>query len=98
VGQRLIELDGLIVGKTGEIERREKELDGERLDAEKNLLDAEGRRADQVLARLYRAISEVARREGVSVVMDKTATLYGNPAVDLTDKVLAQLRGAAPAP
>jgi Skp family chaperone for outer membrane proteins len=46
-----------------------------------------------VLARLYRAVSEVARRDGVSVVVDKSAILYGHPAVDLTDRVLAHLRG-----
>ncbi|MBI4059804.1 MAG: OmpH family outer membrane protein [Elusimicrobia bacterium] len=95
--QRLLELDGRIVAKQGELDRLQGELDRERLGAERALLDAEGRKTDQVLARLYRAISEVAKREGVSVVVDKSATLYGHPAVDLTDKVLKQLRGAAPA-
>lgn len=97
VAQRLLELDGLIVGKQAEIDRLQRELDTERLGAEKSLLDAEGRKTDQVLARLYRAISEVAKREGVSVVVEKSATLYGHPAVDLTDKVLKQLRGVVPA-
>ena len=90
-------MDGRIVALQGNIERLQGELDKERLGAERNLLDAEGRKTDQVLARLYRAISEVARREGVSVVVDKSATLYGHPAVDLTDKVLKQLRGVVPA-
>jgi Skp family chaperone for outer membrane proteins len=97
VAQRLLELDGQIVGKQAEIDRVQSELDKERLGAERSLLDAEGRKTDQVLARLYRAISEVAKREGVSVVVEKSATLYGHPAVDLTDKVLRQLRGAVPA-
>lgn len=95
--QRLLELDGRIVATQGDIDRLQGELDRERLGAEATLLDAEGRKTDQVLARLYRAISEVARREGVSVVVDKSATLYGHPAVDLTDKVLKQLRGVVPA-
>ena len=97
LAQRLLELDGRIVAAQVEIDRQQRELDRERLGAEKTLLDAEGRKTDQVLARLYRAISEVARREGVSVVMDKSATLYGHPAVDLTDKILKQLRGVVPA-
>jgi Skp family chaperone for outer membrane proteins len=97
VAQRLLELDGRIVATQGNIDRLQGELDRERLGAEATLLDAEGRKTDQVLARLYRAISEVARREGVSVVVDKSATLYGHPAVDLTDKVLRQLRGVVPA-
>jgi Skp family chaperone for outer membrane proteins len=90
---RLIELDGLIAARTAEIAPLEIALEKEQSSAERNLLDAESRRTDQVLARLYRAVSEVARREGVSVVVDKTAILYGHPAVDLTDRVLAYLRG-----
>lgn len=97
VAQRLLELDGRIVAAQADVDRLQAELDRERLGAEATLLDAEGRKTDQVLARLYRAISEVARREGVSVVVDKSATLYGHPAVDLTDKVLKQLRGVVPA-
>lgn len=97
LAQRLLELDGRIVARQGEIDRLQGALDRERLGAEHTLLDAEGRKTDQVLARLYRAISEVAKREGVSVVVDKSATLYGHPAVDLTDKVLKQLRGVVPA-
>ncbi len=97
LAQRLLELDGRIVALQVDIDRLQNELDRERLGAERSLLDAEGRKTDQVLARLYRAISEVAKREGVSVVVDKSATLYGHPAVDLTDKILKQLRGVVPA-
>jgi Skp family chaperone for outer membrane proteins len=61
-------------------------------DADRGLLDVESRKTDQVLARIYRAVSEVSRREGVSVVIDKTTILYGQPAVDLTDKVLKYLQ------
>ena len=72
----------------------EAELKRERQDADKGLLDVEGRKTDQVLARLYRAINEVARKEGVSVVVDKNTILYGHPAVNLTDKVLAHLKAS----
>lgn len=97
LAQRLLEMDGRIVSMQADIDRLQGGLDKERLGAERSLLDAEGRKTDQVLARLYRAISEVAKREGVSVVVDKSATLYGHPAVDLTDKILKQLRGVVPA-
>lgn len=93
---RLIELDGLIAARQAEIANLEAQLEREQSAAERNLLDAESRRTDQVLARLYRAVSEVARRDGVSVVVDKSAILYGHPAVDLTDRVLAHLRGPKP--
>ena len=96
--QRLLELEGKIAGKQADIDRVQGELDKELAASERVLLDVEGRKTDQVLAKLYRAISEVAKREAVSVVIDKSATLYGHPAVDLTDKILRQLRGTAPAP
>lgn len=93
ISRRLMELDGRIVGLQADLDRKEAELKRERQDADKGLIDVEGRKTDQVLARLYRAVNEVARKEGVSVVVDKTAILYGHPAVDLTGKVLAHLKG-----
>lgn len=93
--KRLLELDAKAAAVQADIGRRESALAQEHDDADRGLLDVESRRTDQVLARLYRAVSEVARREGVSVVVDKTTILYGHPAVDLTDKVLACLRQAS---
>ena len=75
LAQRLLEIDGRIVAMQGEVDRQQGELDRERLGAERTLLDAESRKTDQVLARLYRAISEVAKREGVSVVVDNCHAL-----------------------
>jgi Skp family chaperone for outer membrane proteins len=92
--QRLLELDGKIIRLQSDIAAKESELTREHDDADHGLLDVESRKTDQVLARLYRAITEVAHREGVSVVVDKTTILYGHPAVNLTDKVLKYLREA----
>lgn len=94
IAQQLLEWDGRISGLQADLDLKEAELQREQQDADRGLLDVEGRQTDQVLARLYRAVSEVARREGVSVVIDKTTILYGHPAVDLTDKVLKYLKGS----
>jgi Skp family chaperone for outer membrane proteins len=90
--QRLLEFDAKIIGVQADIAHKESDLMHEHDDADRGLLDVESRKTDQVLARLYRAVSEVARREGVSVVVDKTSILYGHQAVDLTDKVLKYLK------
>ena len=92
--QRLLELDGKIISLEADIKRKEADLARERDEADHGLLDVESRKTDQVLARLYRAITEVSRREGVSVVVDKTTILYGHPAVDITGKVLQYLKEA----
>ncbi|MFI5347130.1 MAG: OmpH family outer membrane protein [Elusimicrobiota bacterium] len=92
--QRLLELDGKIIRLQSDIAVKESELTRDHDEADHGLLDIESRKTDQILARLYRAITEVAHREGVSVVVDKTTILYGHPAVNLTDKVLKYLREA----
>ena len=98
LGQSLLELDGKIVALQADAARKEAELANEHDDADRGLLDVESRKTDQVLARIYRAISDVSRLEGVSVVVDKTTILYGRSAVDLTDKVLKHLRENPPQP
>jgi hypothetical protein len=90
--QHLLEFDARIIKIQGQIAEKESALTREHDDADHGLLDLESRKTDQVLARLYRAVSEVARREGVSVVIDKASILFGQPAVDLTDKVLKYLK------
>jgi Skp family chaperone for outer membrane proteins len=89
---RLLEDDAKIVSIDAEIAHKEAELTREHDDADRGLLDVESRKTDQVLAHLYRAVSDVARREGISVVVDKTTILYGQPTVDITDKVLKFLQ------
>lgn len=96
VTQQVLELDGKIIAQQAEILRKEAALTRERGDVDKGLIDIESRKTDQVLARLYRVISEVARQEGVSIVVDKSAILYGHQGVDLTDKVLKALRSSSP--
>lgn len=53
------------------------------------------RRRAELLAALDKdiraAVERVARRAGVSVVLDRTVVLYGG--VDLTDQVIEELRG-----
>jgi len=92
--QRLLELDSKIISIQADIAHKESELTHEHDDADRGLLGVESRKTDQVLAKLYRAVSEVARREGVSVVIEKSSVLYGHSAVDLTDKVLKYLQEA----
>ena len=86
-------LDEEIARKTAELARQEGSAREEQAAAEKNLLDLESRRSEILLGKIYRAVQEVAQREGISVVVDKSGIIYGHSAVDLTDKVLKYLRG-----
>ncbi|MDD5628838.1 MAG: OmpH family outer membrane protein [Elusimicrobia bacterium] len=86
-------LDERIAQKTQELERKRAQAREEQEAAEKNLLDLESRKSEILLGKIYKAVQEVARREGISVVVDKTGILYGHNAVDLTEKVLKHLKG-----
>ncbi|HAM34340.1 MAG TPA: hypothetical protein DEB40_09160 [Elusimicrobia bacterium] len=88
----LQELDAKIARAEAELERMQIESREQQAAAEKNLLDLESRKSEILLGKIYRAVQEVARREGVSVIVDKGAILYGHNAVDLTDKVLKYLK------
>lgn len=89
----LAELDARIALRTNELSGKETEFKRYQAEQEKNLLDLESRKTEVLLGKIHRAVQEVARREGVSVVVDKNSILYGHDAVDLTEKVLKFLRG-----
>jgi Skp family chaperone for outer membrane proteins len=91
--ERLAALDERVAQKEAELARKQAQAEEEQSSAEKSLLDLESRKSEILLGKIYRAVQETARREGVSVVVDKTGILYGHNAVDLTEKVLAYLKG-----
>jgi Skp family chaperone for outer membrane proteins len=93
---RLLELDGLIETKKGELQRKEASFKEYQAQVEKNLLDLESRRSEMLLGRIYTAVREVARESGVSVIVDKTQILFGHNTVDLTEKVLKKLEETRP--
>lgn len=45
----------------------------------------------EVFKKIYQAIEEVAKREGISVVVDKRNILFGMKSIDLTDKVIEKI-------
>ena len=45
-----------------------------------------------VMAKIYAVLQSVARDEGVMVVMDKAYVLYGEDAIDLSDKLIERLQ------
>lgn len=89
----LAELDARIASKAADLIKKESGFREEQASTEKNLLDLESRKTEILLGKIYKAVSDVARKEGVGVVVDKSNILYGHNAIDLTDKVLKQLKG-----
>ncbi|MFC1679614.1 OmpH family outer membrane protein, partial [Elusimicrobiota bacterium] len=78
-------------GKELELSRKTDAFRVYRSGVEKNLVDIESQRSEILLGKIYRAVREVAREQGVSVVIDKTQILFGRDSVDLTDQVIRRL-------
>ncbi len=79
--------------REAEIKKRREELDAARQSAAKMLKDLEDKRSLQILGSLYKALVQVAEEKGVEMVVDKTAILYGQNAVDLTEALSRRVRG-----
>jgi Skp family chaperone for outer membrane proteins len=89
----LVEIDAKIAVKARELAQKESDYKEQQGAAEKNLLELESRKTEILLAKIYKAVQAAARKEGVSVVVDKGSILYGHDAVDLTERVLKTLKG-----
>lgn len=85
------EIDAAISGKESDLARKEESLRQAQKQAERELLDYESRKSELLLGRIYVALKELAIKEEVSVVVDKRNILYGQRAVDLTDKLMKKL-------
>jgi len=53
----------------------------------------EARQSRQILGRLYKALVQLADEQGISLVVDKSAILYGQDTVDLTEALSRRVRG-----
>lgn len=92
----LSSLEAALAEQAEQLKREEDEFRAYQAQVERNLLDLESRKSEILLGKIYAAAQEVARAEGVSVVVDKSQILVGHPALDLTEKVLQRLKASQP--
>lgn len=62
-------------------------------DAARALSDFEKKRAAQIFGKLYTALVQLADERGVDIVLDKSALLYGQGSLDLTEDLSRRVRG-----
>lgn len=85
------EIDAALEAKEAALKVKEEELRNFQRMAERELLEYESRKSEILLGRIYVALKELAVKEEVSVIVDKRNILFGQNAVDLTDKLLKKL-------
>ncbi|MBI4345733.1 MAG: OmpH family outer membrane protein [Elusimicrobia bacterium] len=88
----LPDLEAKLAERSKLLQDKEAEFKTYQTQVEKNLLELEDKKTEILLGKIYRAVQEVAREEGVSVVVDRTQILFGHQAMDLTDKVIKKLK------
>ncbi|MBL0350812.1 MAG: OmpH family outer membrane protein [Elusimicrobia bacterium] len=78
-----------------EAERRQKreEIAAARASAARELKELEEKKSVQILGALYKTLVQLAQEKGVDLVVDKSAILYGQSAIDLTEPLARRLRG-----
>jgi Skp family chaperone for outer membrane proteins len=72
---------------------RQAELDDLRKQAIKDLSTFESQQSQLILGNIYQALRDLALEEQVTVVVDKSSILYGDAAIDLTEKLQQKVRG-----
>lgn len=77
-----------------------KDLDDKKLEveemkkqAEKDLAAFQAQQSQMILGKIYQALKDIALEEQVSVVVDKASILFGDAAIDLTDRLQERVRG-----
>lgn len=88
----LSEIDAKLAERGRALSDKEAEFKTYQGQVEKNLLELEDRKTEVLLGKIYHAVQEVAREEGISVVVDRSQILFGHKAMDLTEKVLKKLK------
>ncbi len=86
-------------GKAREIEQKAEDLQRFRTNAARDLRRERDKIAREILKDIQRGVVAYAKANSFTVIMDERSMLYGMPALDVTDEVLASLNanGAATA-
>ncbi len=85
------EMETNIAERMQELKDKEAALTRYKKSAEQDLLKLENSRTRFILGNIYIIMKDLADEEGLSVVVDKKNILFGQRAVDLTDKLLERL-------
>jgi Skp family chaperone for outer membrane proteins len=82
-----------VAKRAANLEQRQTELSMAKQAAAQTLRDLEAKRSRQILGSLHKALVDLAEEKGIGLVVDKSAILYGQSAIDLTDALSRRVRG-----
>jgi Skp family chaperone for outer membrane proteins len=77
---------------TKSVEMKKEQLQNKKQFVEEEILQYKDKIEAEIYANLYNVIEKVAKQEKLNIVIEKSGILYGEPAIDITDKVLKILK------
>ena len=82
----------VLAQKKGELEKKFVELQQVYMKLERDLAGERTKLVQDILTKAEPIIEEIAKAEGVHIILDHSAVLWGDPAVDLTAKLNAKMK------
>jgi Skp family chaperone for outer membrane proteins len=76
-----------------QLEAQMAEYEDTRKQAEQDLAAFQTQQSQMILGKIYEALRDLAQEAQVTLVVDKASILYGDAAIDLTDRLQAKVRG-----
>jgi Skp family chaperone for outer membrane proteins len=76
-----------------QLEAQMAEIDDMRKQAARDLAAFQNQQSQIILGKIYQALRDLAQEEQVTLVVDKSSILYGDAAIDLTEKLQNKVRG-----
>lgn len=76
-----------------QLEQQMGELDDMRKQAETDLAAFQAQQSQIILGKIYQALKDLAQEEQITLIVDKSSILYGDAAIDLTEKLQEKVRG-----
>ncbi|MCX7940792.1 MAG: OmpH family outer membrane protein [Endomicrobia bacterium] len=74
------------------IEEKKQYLNQKRQELEDEILKMKQKAEVLLYAELYEIIQKIAQQEGLNIIINKSGILYGEPEVDITEKVIKKLK------
>jgi outer membrane protein len=82
----------VLAQKKGELEKKFVELQQTYMKLERDLAGERTKLVQDLLKKAGPIIEDIAKSEGVHIILDQSAVLWGDPAVDLTAKLNAKMK------
>jgi outer membrane protein len=82
----------VLAQKKGELEKKFVELQQVYMKLERDLAGERTKLIQDLLTKAGPIIADIAKAEGIHIILDQSAVLWGDPAVDLTAKLNAKMK------